>query len=58
MSELILLRLGNTKIHLLPKGLEVGKNIFIDDSSQIASEYTAEELKQMCAGVKGDVEYL
>jgi len=50
--------LGNTKIHSLPKGLEVGKNIIINGSSQIASKYTAEELKQMCAGVKGDVEYL
>lgn len=49
--------LGNTKIQSLPKGLEVGKNIIINDSSQIASKYTVDELKQMCAGVKGDVEY-
>jgi len=48
------LHLDYTSIETLPKDLKIYSDVYVYNTP-LAKKYTAEEIKQMCPGIKGDV---
>jgi hypothetical protein len=48
------IHLDYTSIETLPKDLKIYYDTYIYNTP-LAKKYTAEEIKQMCPGIKGDI---